>query len=404
MAQASGRIDSELIPATEKRGPNVALRIQDHEETPAASQVGSTNPMASKRIPNLDLIRGAAIAMVLVFHSVQFLPSKPGLIWALSKPGHFGVELFFVLSGYLIGTLYFRELAATGSIDTGRFILRRITRTAPPYLLALAPAFLGSYLFEKEHFHWEYLAFPQNYLLEMPYFMPSWSLCVEEHFYLLLPFALYLLVMIGRRLRTTSMAIAIILLASPTILRIAEYKDLPLFGYSPTASHFHFDALFLGVFAAWASLRHPRLALKLEKHRPLILATSLAALLMSSLLSEKLNFLLATPIISILFMLVVLCLAHGRQYGFAGTKAVALLAGSSYAIYLTHAMVLQAVMKAYSRQQVPMPVLWAIMITLCLAIGYLFYTLFETRLMELRDRIIPSTNRANPQLSAPARD
>ncbi len=103
-------------------------------------------------------------------------------------------------------------------------------------------------------------------------------------------------------------------------------------------------------------------------------------------------------------MLVVLCLAHGRQYGFAGTKAVALLAGSSYAIYLTHAMVLQAVMKAYSRQQVPMPVLWAIMITLCLAIGYLFYTLFETRLMELRDRIIPSTNRANPQLSAPARD
>jgi peptidoglycan/LPS O-acetylase OafA/YrhL len=358
--------------------------------------------MASSRIPNLDLIRGTAIAMVLVFHSVQFLPSKPGLIWALSKPGHYGVELFFVLSGYLIGILYFRELASTGSVDTERFILRRITRTIPPYLLALAPAFLGSYIFEKEHFRWEYLLFLQNYLPEIPYFMPSWSLCVEEHFYLLLPFILSLLVMVGRRLRIASMAIAIILLASPSILRVVEYKDLPLFGYFRTASHFHFDALFLGVFAAWASLRHPHLAPKLEKHRPLILATSLAALLMSSLLSEKLTFLLATPIISFLFMLVVLCLAHGRQYGFSRSKTVALLAGSSYAIYLTHTMVLQAVMKAYSRQQVPMPVLWAIMITLCLAIGYLFYTLFETRLMDLRDRIIPSTNRANPQPSAPS--
>lgn len=358
--------------------------------------------MASSRIPNLDLIRGTAIAMVLVFHSVQFLPSKPEWIWALSKPGHYGVELFFVLSGYLIGTLYFRELDTTGSVDTGRFILRRITRTIPPYLLALAPAFLGSFFFEKEHFRWEYLVFLQNYLPEMPYFMPSWSLCVEEHFYLLLPFILYSLVWLGRRLRLASMVIAIILLASPTILRVAEYKELPSFGYFRTASHFHFDALFLGVFAAWASLRHPDIARKLEQHRPLILGSSLVALLLSSLLSEKLAFLLATPIISLLFMLAVLCLAHGRQYPFSRSKAIALLAGSSYAIYLTHAMVLQAAMKAYARQQVPMPLLWAIMTSLCIAIGYLFYTLFETRLMHLRDRIIPSATRANPQPSAPA--
>jgi peptidoglycan/LPS O-acetylase OafA/YrhL len=101
-------------------------------------------------------------------------------------------------------------------------------------------------------------------------------------------------------------------------------------------------------------------------------------------------------------MLAVLCLAHGRQYPFSRSKAIALLAGSSYAIYLTHAMVLQAAMKAYARQQVPMPLLWAIMTSLCIAIGYLFYTLFETRLMHLRDRIIPSATRANPQPSAPA--
>ena len=115
--------------------------------------------MKSKRVPNLDLVRAVAIFMVLIYHTVQWLPARPPVIWFLSRPGQYGVELFFALSGFLVGGLYLNEFSAKGSVDTGRFILRRITRTVPPYLLTLVPAFLGSYLFENEYFRWEYLLF-----------------------------------------------------------------------------------------------------------------------------------------------------------------------------------------------------------------------------------------------------
>jgi hypothetical protein len=262
--------------------------------------------------------------MVLVFHSVQFLPSQPGLIWALSKPGHHGVALFFVLSGHLIGILYLRELAANGYGDAERFILRRKTRTIPPYPPTLAPAFPGSYFLEKEHFHWEHLLFPQNYPSEIPYFMPSWSPCAEEHAYLLPPFVISLLAMIIRRLRIASTAIATILPASPSILRAVEYMESSfwaIFSQHPTFIATHCFPAFRppGPHCAipislsnWASIvPHP-------DHGPRGTVEERPA-------ERRAHFRARNSDHQPLFMLVALCLVHGRQSEFSRSKAVALL-------------------------------------------------------------------------------
>ena len=63
-------------------------------------------------IPNLDLIRAAAIIMVVVYHTVQWLPSKPEWVLLLSEPGKYGVNLFFALSGFLVEVSTFRKWAS----------------------------------------------------------------------------------------------------------------------------------------------------------------------------------------------------------------------------------------------------------------------------------------------------
>lgn len=346
--------------------------------------------MKSKRIPNLDLIRAAAIVMVLFYHTVQWLPAKPQVISFLSQPGQYGVELFFALSGFLVGGLYFNEFLARSSVDTGRFILRRVTRTIPPYLLALAPSFLGSYLFENEYFRWEYLLFLQNYLERMPYFLVSWSLCVEEHFYILLPFVLSLLLLAGRSSKRAIFILVPIIMLLPLFLRVVSYRDGAPFGFYQTASHFHLDALSLGVLMAWFSAYGSEKLTRLHNYRYIIIPISLGLLLLTNLLSDKLVFTIGLLMIGIAFALSVLSLSYGKQYKISSCKAITTLASSSYAIYLTHAMVIQALSKANSLFKIPEFPFWIMMIISCLIVGYVFHLLFEVPLMRLRNVVIPS--------------
>ena len=145
---------------------------------------GTLKPL---HIDNLDTLRASAILLVVIYHSTQIFASELPWLWQITQAGFLGVDLFFALSGYLIGSLFFMEKNTTGRVDIRRFIFRRISRTVPPYLIALAASYLAVYLYRGEPFDLGYLVFAQNYYREIPFFLISWSLCVEEHFYLVLP-------------------------------------------------------------------------------------------------------------------------------------------------------------------------------------------------------------------------
>jgi peptidoglycan/LPS O-acetylase OafA/YrhL len=149
-------------------------------------------------IPSLDGMRAVAVMIVFIGHA--------GLGHVV--PGGFGVTVFFFLSGYLITTLLRREYEQHGTISFSKFYLRRIYRIFPPLYLVLA-ILIGLELsgFLDRHMSWtavlaQVFHLTNYYLITwpsveaapvVPHTVPFWSLAVEEHFYLLFPLALLLM-------------------------------------------------------------------------------------------------------------------------------------------------------------------------------------------------------------------
>ncbi len=142
----------------------------------------------------LDLIRTLAITLVLISHSSFFLasnwPETENLLWA----GFWGVELFFVLSGYLIGGIIIREMRRN-VFNVVSFWKRRWYRTLPAYYFFLAVNVIFFHLLNNELPDFKlYSFFLQNFAWKHPDFFPeAWSLAVEEFFYLLFPVVIYAL-------------------------------------------------------------------------------------------------------------------------------------------------------------------------------------------------------------------
>lgn len=204
----------------------------------------------------LDVLRGIAIVLVLFNH----MPSGSGV---LTVGGWTGVDLFFVLSGYLISGLLFRELGKTGDIRIGRFLLRRGMKIWPSYLanyLCWTLWWCGALWIGHHDQHaaikhlfsvWPNLIFIQNYPPWVSDLWPSsWSLAVEEHFYLVLPVLLYVLIT-KRQLRLLPY-VCIGTMAAVCALRL--WLRL-LVGYSwyeiYTPSHLRIDALAFGVLIGY---------------------------------------------------------------------------------------------------------------------------------------------------------
>ena len=142
--------------------------------------------------PALDGLRGLAILLVFGFH----LPVGP------FRAGSYGVIVFFVLSGFLITTILLRELDNHDRIDLRRFFLRRARRLFPALLIVVAAHLLLQFtvLGEPELWwerSWPVLLYVSNYVqtagAQLLHMAHTWSLAIEEHFYVLWPVTLLVL-------------------------------------------------------------------------------------------------------------------------------------------------------------------------------------------------------------------
>ncbi len=147
--------------------------------------------MKSVRSNGLDTLRALAIVLVFCYHYTVFVSGENTFGW-LSEAGWVGVDLFFVLSGYLIGNQVFALWAAGQKISLSAFYARRALRTWPVFWVVLAlffvfPASMGG---KPPPPLWTFLTFTQNYQLQPgTAFSHAWSLCIEEQFYAVFPLA-----------------------------------------------------------------------------------------------------------------------------------------------------------------------------------------------------------------------
>ena len=151
-------------------------------------------------VPAFDGLRGVAILPVILLHvGVNTLPHSR-LLYELTR-GWYGVDLFFVLSGFLITWILLTEIDASGTIDIGRFYGRRFLRLAPAYVSMLIAVLIGAALLRPHALAKvpevlpTLLTYTYNYELaaEQPHFnilVVVWSLCVEQQFYMIWPWVL----------------------------------------------------------------------------------------------------------------------------------------------------------------------------------------------------------------------
>jgi len=213
------------------------------------------------RLEELDGVRGVAVLLIVLLHYVPALDPAwlPVGIVDLLRPSFLGVDLFFVLSGFLIGGIVYRRV---GTRNFARvFYLRRAARILPLYLVLIGTGILGRMLVEGSpgaHWHrlfhddlptWSYLTFTQNLL---PALLPgtqagstwmtvTWSLAVEEHFYLAAP----LLALFASR-RALTVGAVVLLFASPVLRALALMLDAQAM-HLYTMTPFRADALAVGV-------------------------------------------------------------------------------------------------------------------------------------------------------------
>jgi len=199
------------------------------------------------RIRSMDTLRSIAILTVLFAHSVLGFGSPPYL--APAQLGGMGVDLFFVLSGWLLGCLLFKEMAQ-GGINVRRFWVRRWMRTLPAYYVVLIYTIAQQVLTKDDpSTPWTYFFFLQNYDYPLEIFSVSWSLAVEEQFYLfiapLLAFTIYLK-------PNFRLGILVLLFVLPSIFRYFDWYGTNL------ETHVRLDGCIMGVLLACLRHQHKR--------------------------------------------------------------------------------------------------------------------------------------------------
>ncbi|HRH56308.1 MAG TPA: acyltransferase [Chitinophagales bacterium] len=231
------------------------------------------------RIYGFDIMRGIGILIVVYAHGRSFMQYFPAFNNFISVIGFWLMDLFFVLSGYLIGMIVikFYEKEKTFNLKTAyNFWIRRWFRTLPNYYLALfVTAILWTVSSENmfvKPFFYTHLLFLQTVTRPPGYFlMESWTLCIEEWFYLLFPVFL----IFGNKLlagnnnthiKKNVFISILILFCIPFVLRIFLYtKQVDLeWMDSSRMVFFRLDTIATGIFMSWIAFYNKDL---LSKYR-----------------------------------------------------------------------------------------------------------------------------------------
>lgn len=302
------------------------------------------------RLVGLDLLRLLAVVLVLGRHMEAAPGSWPAPlrvpldVWR--QGGWVGVDLFFVLSGFLVSGLLFSDYKARGMLGIGRFYMRRAWKIYPPFAVLIAVTVAITLAWGRPVEPARLLAevlFVQSYVAGL--WNHTWSLAVEEHFYILLPLVLTVLLKWGRQTRTPARPI---LLATTLVAlgalagRIMNWYVRPSYAHLTHLfpSHLRLDALFFGVAISYAYHFHTaEFVRRLAPHRRLLIGGGAALLVPAFAFRLENTPFVYTYGLTCFYvgsgMLLVGVLLSSVPSGRA-VRTLAMLGGYSYSIYLWH--------------------------------------------------------------------
>ncbi|WP_377641526.1 acyltransferase family protein [Oryzobacter terrae] len=351
---------------------------------PSTAPDGSHPRPRPTRLPGLDGLRALAIAAVLLFHlDATWLPG-----------GFLGVDVFFVVSGFLITTLLLRERAATGRIDLRGFWTRRARRLLPALLVLVPSSVLLARLTEGDLLvgierqvlgaatftsNWLEIAAGSDYFESTApqLFMNLWSLAVEEQFYLLWPLALLALVTAVRRPEVRAAVALAAAVASALLMALRLDPDSPTRVYFGTDTHLAGLMLGAALAFAWAAPHRAWTATATwERHRRTVAGVALAVLgglIVTASETSAWTFRGGIALASLATTALVLVVVErpGRLRAVLELPAARWVGARSYGIYLWHwpvvLVVAQDMPEARGSTAYVLTRLWALVVTLAVA-------------------------------------
>lgn len=392
--------------------------------TPTSEVLAERFPV---RLRQLDVIRAIAVLMVLGRH----LPRCPetasaslrAAVESLRFSGWAGVDLFFVLSGFLIGGLLFAEYREHGRAEIVRFWIRRAIRIHPPFYCFVLVSLLCAPMFGR-HTPWQAnlaeLLFLQNYLPGI--WRHTWSLAVEEHFYLLLPLGLAMLayveggVLSTKSLRRVVLAFVAVAMAS-TAFREQAWLTFP----ACARTHLRMDGLLFGVLLAYFNQYYPAQTERIVRRNAgviLLASLVLVAMTVSRPLESRWMRLFGFSYLYLGFGGIIITACYSTRFAAWSCRRAArplvVIGVGSYSIYLWHYAVrdwLPPILKWQFGAKPGYLVESSVYLLLSLAVGLTMARLIEIPAIALRDRLLPRCKRGNvasatgvPVLAAPFHD
>ena len=359
-----------------------------------------------ERQPGLDFLRALAIIVVVAYHAALFGFKLPGRI---DRFGWIGVDLFFVLSGYLIGGQLLASLERDQPLKLGRFFTRRALRIMPAYFAVLAIYFLLPSWREYPEMSqplWKFLLSVQNIALHGgTAFSHAWSLAVEDQFYLALPF---LLLFLHRRSSAAILVPSLIVIGGIALRSFLAAQNSSVDGggvsfrgfqawiYYPTWTRL--DPLVFGVALAAIEKFRPTWWKYLTDHAPLFWFPGFGLIAYALYLGETDNLTISAciwqfPLIAVGMAALLICAVSPRlPFCRTAIPGAAFIASIAYSAYLIQKLVINGIEQFCTNRNIDLtsvPALLGVELSVYAAATLLFL-LVERPFLQLRRRVAPA--------------
>jgi peptidoglycan/LPS O-acetylase OafA/YrhL len=370
--------------------------------------IGSQN---QNRIFGLDVMRASAILMVLFGHCFWIYPENNTVLSQfLQISGFLGVEIFFVLSGFLIGKIIFREYVKEdfNIKSVFRFLKRRWFRTLPNYfLILLLNIVLAGIIGYGIDGLWRYFFFLQNIGSSMLLFFPeSWSLSVEEFTYVLLPLVLFSIgCYVQPKNRSLYFLYTVIVLIAVFVCNKMMYHNAT---FNSTLTQwnvslkavviYRIDSILIGVLCAWMFMNYTRQWERFKK------ISSFIGVLLFVFLFIGIGYMrifidyypffwnvIYLPLVSLAVACFLPILSLWEKSHSFVAKPITFISLISYSIYLLHYSIVLQMMKYFfkieSGNQYMLHFFTLVYLFITLALSSILYRFYEKPMMDLRDKI-----------------